>query len=42
MPNPERRAFVADTVRFNELFDLPDRVGMAEGIRRMVSLEVSA
>lgn len=33
---------VADTARFNELFDLPDRVGMAEGIRRMVSLEVSA
>ena len=33
---------VADTSRFNELFDLPDRVGMAEGIRRMVSLEVSA
>jgi UDP-glucose 4-epimerase len=33
---------VADTERFNELFDLPDRVGMAEGIRRMVSLEVSA
>jgi nucleoside-diphosphate-sugar epimerase len=33
---------VADTTRFNELFDLPDRVGMAEGIRRMVSLEVSA
>jgi len=33
---------VADTQRFNELFDLPDRVGMAEGIRRMVSLEVSA
>ena len=28
---------VADTTRFNELFDLPDRVGMAEGIRRMVS-----
>ena len=33
---------VADTKRFNELFDLSDRVGMAEGIRRMVSLEVSA
>jgi nucleoside-diphosphate-sugar epimerase len=33
---------VADTTRFDELFDLPDRVGMAEGIRRMVSLEVSA
>ena len=33
---------VADTARFNELFDLPDRVGMAEGIRRMVSVEVSA
>lgn len=33
---------VADTTRFNELFGLPDRVGMAEGIRRMVSLEVSA
>jgi UDP-glucose 4-epimerase len=33
---------VADTTRFNQLFDLPDRVGMAEGIRHMVSLEVSA
>ena len=33
---------VADTTRFDELFDLPDRIGMAEGIRRMVSLEVSA
>jgi nucleoside-diphosphate-sugar epimerase len=33
---------VADTSRFDELFTLPDRVRMAEGIRRMVSLEVSA
>lgn len=33
---------VADTTRFGELFNLPDRVTMAEGIRRMVSLEVSA
>jgi UDP-glucose 4-epimerase len=33
---------VADTSRFDELFTLPDRVRMAEGIRRMVSLQVSA
>ena len=33
---------VADTTRFEELFDLPERVGMAEGIRRMVSVDVSA
>ena len=32
---------VADTTRFNELFDLSHRVSMAEGIRRMISVEVS-
>jgi nucleoside-diphosphate-sugar epimerase len=33
---------VADTTRFHELFDLGELVGMAEGIRRMVSVEAAA
>jgi nucleoside-diphosphate-sugar epimerase len=33
---------VADTTRFHELLDLGELVGMAEGIRRMVSVEAAA
>jgi UDP-glucose 4-epimerase len=33
---------VVDTTRFHELFNLGELVGMAEGIRRMVSVEAAA